>query len=272
MKTTVPVALLAIALIGTPGCYETSGSGSPDLDTETTADPPYDPPSDPPVEDWICDEAVVAVEQVIYNTVVFPMTPIGLVIEHENAATVRLLTSPVSADNVIEAQVLGYPWLACLCDDGMWCGPHETLVTLSSFEMEGLPPGDYILRINGVDYPLKVAGPECLTYTTTIQDVIYEPSIMRGDEYAVFDITSFGHSCDCGGAATAEPRVSLETSEIWIDVTEVVCDPEQCCDMCDCIDTYENTVYVWLDTWSHYLYTVHVNGNDYELRVWCPAE
>jgi hypothetical protein len=63
MNTTVLSALLAMALLAEPGCYETSGPGSPDLDTETTPDPPSDPPSDPPVEDWACDEAVVAVEQ-----------------------------------------------------------------------------------------------------------------------------------------------------------------------------------------------------------------
>jgi hypothetical protein len=257
-----------------PGCYSsTSGSQDTSIDGETAPDPGQDPVQDPPPDGWPCDESTITVDSVAYSRVVPPMTPFDLVVTHESAVAVRLDVAAPSTDNVIEIEVLGYPLIStCLCNDGMWCGPPGTSERVTRHTLEGLPAGEYVLRINGVDYPLLVAGPECLTYATTIGEVVYNDYLMRGDAFALFEITSLGHSCSCGGDTGVEQRVSEATSEIWIDITEVVCHPEQCCDTCNCIDSFQDTVFVWLDTYYHYSYVVHINGNDYPITIPQPLE
>jgi hypothetical protein len=264
----------ALALAAFAGCYDSSTDSHDTIsESETSPDPGQDPPVDMPL-DWDCDEAPVAVVFVVYSRVVFPMTPIGLVVLHESAVAARLVVGPVTSENVIEIDVVGYPLIGtCLCNDGMWCGPTGVFQDVSSHTLDGLPEGEYILRINGTeDYPLLVAGPECLTYATSIGNVDHDEIITRGYGPAQFHIESFGHSCDCGGDTSVEQRISEETAEIWIDVTEVVCRPEQCCDTCECIDAFQNTVFLWDEDLRNYSYTVHINGNDYTLNIAQPLE
>jgi len=272
------VLTLALAFAaGLSGCYD-SGQDSHDTVTEneTVPDSELDPAEDPTEDlptDYYCRETSVAVDDVVYSRVVFPMTPIELVVLHEFALGVRLDVRPVTSENLIEIEVVGYSMYgSCRCIDGMWCGPEGSFEDMTGHTLDGLPEGEYILRINGVDYPILVAGPECLTYPTTIGNVVYDDFLYRPDEFTIFEIESFGHSCDCGGDTNVELRISEETKEVWIDVTEVVCRPEQCCDTCECIDAFQDTVVVWLDTYHSYRYTVHINGNDYEITIFQPME
>jgi hypothetical protein len=282
MKQCLTFTALALAVMAAvPGCYDSSTDSHDAItDSETAPDPGLDlelDPAEDPTEDlpmdWDCDESTLAVDDVVYSRVVFPMTPIELVVFHELALGVRLDVGPTTSENVIEIEVFGYPMIGpCQCNDGMWCGPDGDLGRVSRHTLDGLPEGEYILRINGRDYPLLVAGPECLTYPTTIGNVEYNDYMYEVERYNIFEIESFGHSCDCGGDTNVELRISEETPEAWIDVTEVVCRPEQCCDTCECIDAFQDTVVVWIDTSSHYRYTVHINGNDYEITIFHPME
>lgn len=72
-----------------------------------------------------------------------------------------------------------------------------------------------------------------------------------------------GRGCDCGGSVDTEleiwaSSVPIHENSVMIWAHEIVCDPSQCCEECNCVDTYEVSVEISFDKGG--TYRVMANG------------
>jgi hypothetical protein len=268
-----PFALVFLGLF-MPGCYDSNQDEDTSTDADVDPDRPDDPPPDELSEDIpegeLCDPVLLDIMDVYYSPRIAPMTDTEIVIHHAQGTYSDLESS--MEGNIIYIDISGYSWDLCHASEPSCCPSGGNYEGYKVHLQEGLPPGDYILRINGTDYSLTVYGTDCETQDTAITNVEYDDYIPPVERTPDFIIQSSGRSCDCNGATAVMQRVTSSPAEIWIDVTEVICDPSQCCNECPCIDAYENTVFVYLPWDNIPMYTVHINGNEYTLHVFMPAE
>jgi hypothetical protein len=232
MKSTTGLFLaLALACLG--GCYAATpygGDGGVDAQQDN-AGPDQVLPDSPcmvPLE-----PAFTALE---YDTIVPAHETIVITVHHTE---VLLPSAGVALDgNVILVTLSGTQCACAMC-------PDVEPSSVSEARIEGgLPAGEYMIRIQGADFPLLVVEEACQrnaagveTYDSTC------PEEARVGAPAAIGFTAYGTGCDCGGFVdTSWELVDMGESyapAMMITAEEVVCDPSQCCVGCRCMDMYD---------------------------------
>ena len=257
MKQLYPISGILLTLGLLTACYSSTNIEGDVTQDDGTGDPNIvnDAQDDDQFPDMPCLQPIVPeFEELEYSETVPADTPFMLVIYHEPAilpgGTCRL-----DGDTVL----VTLDGLACTCDPCPYDLP-ESLVT--SLNVDGLTAGEYFIDIQGKRFPLHVVG-DCDRYPLEWMwdgDTLC-PEEVRINEQAHIAFTGMGHSCDCGGYtetnAVIEHPDPPDWGELWIKADEVICDPEQCCDDCRCVDMYDVDMDILFP--GEGMFTVHVN-------------
>ena len=222
----------ALALLG--GCYAATPPGGGDGAVDVQQD---DAVPDQVLPDSPC---MVPVEPTFtaleYDTIVPAHETIVITVHHTE---VLMPAAGVALDgNVILLTLSGTECTCGIC-------PAVEPSTVSEARIEGgLPAGEYMIRIQGSDFLLYVVEEECRrnpagveTYDTTC------PEEARVGAPINIGFTASGTGCDCGGFVdTSWELVDMGETyapAMMITAEEVVCDPDQCCEACRCLDIYD---------------------------------